>query len=365
MSSQLTKNQHFVPQFLLRNFSIEENGEYRCCVYDIQRELVRERQNIKNVFSRNFMYDKNNVAEKYLDKNVENLVVEEIKNILNNPYNTMNSPSESLLRFITVQLRRTQQAYEQTLGFINEGVKSIFEEIARLNELDVDSARQIIIKPSDPSILKAYQSLRASLTWPLIKDLHHHILINKSCTEFIISDHPVFQYNWYLRKENNMIVSSIGAIGIQLFIPFSPNICYALYDPSIYKYGAAKKSFTEIYKKEDVDILNSFQVLNAESNIVFRQSSMGSQINKHSEKWGTKNTYISEVKYQQAIDIGNGQMKSTHVTWMNQIRIPFMPAFVKLRKKSRKNMVVAMYRNPLLMTALDEYIAQISGQKKS
>ncbi len=252
MEKQITKNQHYVPQLLLRNFSVEEKGEYRCSIYDFKRQQLRHRQNIKDVFSRNYMYDKDNMVENFIGENVEDQVVAEIELILSNTREKLSHPSISLLRFITVQLARTQQAYEQALDFNNEMMKTVFEEITRLNDLDIEAARKLSIVPTDPSAVKAHQALAAALNWPLLRDLKNHLLIIKSESEFVISDHPVFQYNWYLRDSKELMVSSVGAVGIQLFFPLSPKICYCLYDSAIYKYGTARSAFTEISNDEDV-----------------------------------------------------------------------------------------------------------------
>ncbi len=179
--------------------------------------------------------------------------------------------------------------------------------------------------------------------------------MNESGAELIISDHPVFQYNWYLRDSNELIVSSIGAAGVQLFFPLSPTVCYCLYDAAIYKYGSAKSTFTIISREEDIEILNSYQALNAETGIAFRQSNMRFQVSRHAKKWGRSTTYTSEAAYQQAKDIGEGKMKSTHVTWLNQTRVPCMPSFVKIKKRVRKTPVVARYRNLDLMDAVRTY----------
>ena len=62
----VTKNQHYVPQLLLRRFAVRSGREDRINVYDIVRGQMRQNQSIKEVCSGNYTYDKDNSVENFL-----------------------------------------------------------------------------------------------------------------------------------------------------------------------------------------------------------------------------------------------------------------------------------------------------------
>ena len=57
---QVTKNQHYIPQCLLKQFSKDDKGIRKINIFDVKQLSFRNRQSIKNVFSQNYFYDKDN-----------------------------------------------------------------------------------------------------------------------------------------------------------------------------------------------------------------------------------------------------------------------------------------------------------------
>lgn len=55
--SQKTRNQHYLPQFFLRKFSIQNNGN-QIGLYNIENEFFFPNAGIKNQGSKNFFYGK-------------------------------------------------------------------------------------------------------------------------------------------------------------------------------------------------------------------------------------------------------------------------------------------------------------------
>lgn len=362
MEKQITKNQHYVPQLLLQNFSIEEKGEYRSNVYDLVKEGFRENQNTKKICSRNYMYDKDNIVESFLSKNIEAPASVEISRIVSNPTDARMPAEIDLLRFLCVQLGRTQEAYDHALEFINAFSGTMFRELARLNNFDEESAEKLRLVPTDPRAIIARQTLDSALNWPLIKDLQHHVVINKSESEFIIADHPVFQYNWYLRDAQELSSTSIANKGVQLFLPLSTKVVYCLYDNSVYSYGASRLPYTEILNQADVDTLNSFQMLNASSLIVFRSFGMRHDILKLANEYGSLSTFVNHADYTEAEEDIDGKLKSLHAVWRTQTKLPRMPCFIKVKNKVRRKAVVCVERKPEVVVAVDAYKKKARSQ---
>jgi len=61
--SQITKNQHFVPQSLIKHFS---EGDEVVYVYDSKRNILRPPTSVARVLSENYFYDRDNLVENFL-----------------------------------------------------------------------------------------------------------------------------------------------------------------------------------------------------------------------------------------------------------------------------------------------------------
>jgi hypothetical protein len=364
MKRQITKNQHYVPQMILRNFGKISKKNIRSNIYDIKTNSIRENQNIKKIFSRNYMYDKNNIIEDFLHKHVESPASGEIKNIIGAPLEAKFSASTDLLRFIIVQLRRTQGAYEHSQDFINSQTSTIFQETCRLNNMDEDVGKNLRLIPKVPRSQVSLQTLHAVLCWPLISDLSHHIIINKNKNvDFIISDNPIFQYNWYLRDCSDTAQTSISNKGIQLFFPLSKNIVYCLYDKSVYRYGSSKQHYTVIENEKDVEILNSFQMLNASSMVVFSSIKMKHNIAKLAKTYGKKQLFTTHSAHNKAKKDSSGKLKSLHAVWRTQTLLPSLPSFIKIKNKVRRRKVICIDRNPEIVQAVDNTLEEFKNER--
>ena len=70
-NQQVTKNQHYIPQCLLKQFSKDDKGIRKINIFDVKKLSFRNRQSIKNVFSQNYFYDKDNSVENILSSIIE------------------------------------------------------------------------------------------------------------------------------------------------------------------------------------------------------------------------------------------------------------------------------------------------------
>jgi len=313
MIEQVTKKQHYIPQLLLRNFAIEIRSCYRINVYDIQRNIMRSNQNIEDVCAQNWLYDKDNVVENILSRKIEAPASIEITKLLTEPHKIEDSPKMEILRFITVLMSRTVEASKQALEFLNSFTGTMFKEILRLNGFDEADGEKLRLVPKEPRNISAFIAIDAIYNWPLIHDLGVRLLINRTDSEFIISDHPVFFYNWYLRDSKELSVSSLTSKGLQIFLPISPHLTYCLYDKQIYKYGIKNISYINIDQNQDVAILNSFQALNSSSFLLYHSGIMSNQVTQLANKYHDKDTFSCKAAYSPAAIDEKGQLKSIHI----------------------------------------------------
>lgn len=349
----ITKKQHFVPKLLLRRFATWDREQARVNVYDIKRNQIRKSQNIDDVCAGNYTYDKDNSFESFLGKNIETPAGEEISRILNGSISFIEKPDPKLLQFVLVQLLRTRQAYESNLEFLNSMMKTVLVETARLNNWDEQSAAQLRLEPDEPRVVLSYLAAAAAMQFPLIADLAGHIVTNETDEEFITSDHPVFQHNWYLRDSPELLANSITARGVQFFLPLSPSKTLCLYDASVYAYRGKTRDEPILVSRDDVLILNSFQALNADSLLLTRSDRMLDSVKVLGQQYANRKAYTSSATNTQPVDKGDGELRSTHITRRIQTRVSSMPSFVKVKNKIRRKALDCSHRLPDLVFAME------------
>jgi Protein of unknown function (DUF4238) len=337
-NKQITKNQHYIPQCLLKHFSKDDKGVRKINIFDVKRSSFRNSQSIKNVFSQNYFYDKDNSVESILGNIIESpnsLIIDSIirgeTNIVRESVNWLN-----LLKFIAVLCSRTPQARDLLISFTNQHLISFSKELFRLNDIDPKKADNLSIKIQDQSSWASVSALQGYFASILLSDLQIHIINNKTLRDFILSDHPVFMYNWFYKNTEHPGITGWQSRGLQIFLPISPKITLCLYDESVYKYGVKNKCSTDVNDCTDIDIINSFQIFNTESILGFFSEQDNSYISSMFDRY--KNTIIySHVSDEYQIENLNSEnIKTRHVIYTKQLKISRMPTFVRIRKQLRK-----------------------------
>jgi Protein of unknown function (DUF4238) len=342
----VTKKQHYVPQLLLRRFATSSGSESRINVYDIEREQYRKNQNIRDVCSSNYMYDVDDSFEKFLNDHVESPAGNDLEMLAQAQGRIDPKPSPALLRFLLVQLARTRQMYESSLSFTNAGMQTIFAEMARLNGIDAAAVSKLRVAPSEPRVVRAYLAAYAATQYRQLLDLNLALVLNQTKVEFILSDHPVFQHNWYLRNSDHPMAGSITVRGLQFFLPLSSSVTCCLYDASVYVYGRATEGAVIHATEADVNLLNSFQAINSGSLLLARSASMEAALRTLGSKYAQTTAFVESATYAPATVREDGTLRSTHITQRKQIKLPAMPAFLKIKNKVRRQTEECVHRNP-------------------
>jgi hypothetical protein len=101
--------------------------------------------------------------------------------------------------------------------------------------------------------------------FPILLDIDVKFITTDRIPGFVISDHPVVAYNQFAEHHPilKLYATSTGMAlkGLQLFMPASPRMVLAVFDPSTYLYGG--KSSVCRAGPNDVVCLNRMQVVNA------------------------------------------------------------------------------------------------------
>jgi hypothetical protein len=359
--SQITKNQHFVPQSLIKHFS---EGDEVVYVYDSKRNISRPPTSVARVLSENYFYDRDNLVENFLAQNVEGPAASIFQNIVDNPTAPIICNKIDLLRFITVQLNRTPSALSATLKNIDNFTSSLIRELGELNGFDKETIENVKFVLNDPKAVLGQQTVEAALNWPLLDDLEWHILINKTDTSFVISDHPVVHYNWHLRNFNNITYTSLTSCGLQVFLPISRSITLCLYDKKVYKFGDKKSHFNYVDEITDILLLNELQFRSRESFVVYDSKNLTDYVIKSCEKFPGSSLHQNRSWASKPEPSGNDELKSTHVNYRTQLNYNRWLSMSQVKRRIRKKTVECYDRNPMIVQGHREFIEKYRARAK-
>lgn len=336
MNQKITKNQHYVPKLLIKHFC-QDRENTKINVFDTGRAIFLNNQHINNVFSENYCYDRDNQIEDFLEKQIETPASVVIDKIVAGEFDVVDKDETKLklIRFIWSLLSRTPEAEKRTFEFINPTFEPIVRELLRRNGFNPEEASNGEFKPEKkPRTMLSNLVLDGILDSTLLKDLNFYFIENITKQEFYISDHPVFFYNWLYRNLQDPRITGITARGVQIFLPLSSKIMLCLYDDKVYKYGKKKSSVTEVSEESDIDILNSFQIINSNSIICFSSTSNETNLKKLYEK--NKNIKLFELKTELfELETSEEEIRQQILTDRKQHKLQKMPSFIKIKKEAK------------------------------
>ena len=359
MSYQSTKNQHYVPQCLLKHFCYLNKNKKKINVFDAVNKTVRYNQAINNVFSQNYFYGKDisidDSVEAILANKIEDPASSIIDKIIQGDLSIISSPESKihLLTFVSTLIHRTPEAKEGMLSFIQAGFQSFSKELLRLNDFPAE-VNPPIIGFKDTDVFAAFSTLQAYYGTVLLTDLDFHLVKNETELDFIISDNPAFTYNWFYKNLQHPGVSSPAAKGYQIFLPLSPKLTLCLYDPEVYTYKS-KTKVTLSHNTEDIKILNKFQVVNSKSKIGFKSIKSEKCIRKMYQQFGSIKIYRHKSN-EYEVERKENEIRTRHLTYTEQFKLNKMPSFVKIMKKVKNYSNSYYIRNYELIDAFEQSI---------
>jgi len=357
MAEQITKNQHYVPQFLLNHFGYDVKKIKRINIFDMTRGAVRYNQSVKEVFCQNYFYDQDNSVEKRLRDYIETPVAGIINKLINEEYILLKENIPIIRKFISVQLVRTPKAREKAISFIKSSFDLVVEQLLSLNGYDTTDIGKLML---DESAIVSLITLMA-IDDRFLVDLDFHLIKNDTTFDFCISDHPAFMYNWFYKDLEHPAITGLTARGLQIFLPLSPKLLICLYDSEVYKYGKKNLDITIVNSVDDIKILNSFQIINAESIIGFREKNSEfesglKEIYRRSRK--KRQLHQPESRIVKEENIGCDKL-ATHLTHTKQTKLSNMPSFITIKKKYKKDRLDFCERDYCLSALHQNYREQV------
>ena len=256
------KNQHYVSQFYLKNFSSDRKS---IGALILSSNLFIEKASIKSQCSKsNFYQDPNyEIALSRLEANTSTIFDKIIKE------DTLSSNEKFIARaFMLLQETRTKHSADimhkgfnlMTSYLESRGISDEFKPT--FEKLKVDSSETIEILKS---MFKTNMDNCA--------DLMLKVIINKTRMPFITCDDPLLTYNKHLErlKHHNYGTCSNGLI---LLLPISPTFALVLYDANTYKLGTRKQFYVPVSNIKDIEEICLLTILHASQTIYVKNESI-------------------------------------------------------------------------------------------
>lgn len=261
----LPKNQHYVPQELLKGFFSEGKKIH---IFDVQKNEFYWNQSTRNWFAERYFYQAPEDTRAPSGEGLEDLLANKIE-----------GPSSPLIKDIrdkeSVKILEDHDNLNNIINLMQ--VQATRTKQARDDLIKLYSSRMSHSKKQlrEAATLATTVPLAFSLLKKESKNLAFHLVKNVTSKRFILSDNPLLKENWLHGRKFR---SDMKAEGFQMFMPLSDRLYLFIYDPRTYKFANRNISVSEIKDVRDVNWLNERQTRRAESLIAFSNILMEKEI---------------------------------------------------------------------------------------
>ena len=230
MATSEPKKQHYVPQFLLSNFTLGKKK--RLHIFDLKSERSFV-SHVRDVGHENNFYHhtKDGNQMEFALGSIETDVAPVIDQILKEETvaNLTEHQRETLCYFTLVQMMRVNSVRESLTEFSQLILDKFVEE-----EVEPDSQADEFLKQ-----LSSENSKETSIDmlWETPEQLLPHLISKHLCLvkapkgeSFLLSDNPVFKFNNLPREGRGNL--GLALKGIEVHFPVSPRLCLSFICPS-------------------------------------------------------------------------------------------------------------------------------------
>ncbi len=265
MTAPKKKKQHYVPRFLLKNFSTNKRTVRGIA---LESRIAFEKGGIAEQCYEDYFYGKDGELENSFAAEegkiaglLQDLSQEGLESI---PVDDL----RSIVFFMHYQHYRTFSAAEYVDNLADAHAKALIKTALPITlenghvvtEGDLDLVE---VKSPMPQITSLH--LAAGFT-PLLLDLEIKFLLRGDLPGFMISDNPVAFYNQFMEHHGDLRQcrgsTGLAVKGLQMFLPVSPNVCIAVYDPTTYCYGSPSRRTCSVSTRDTL-LINQLQALYA------------------------------------------------------------------------------------------------------
>lgn len=253
------KNQHYVPQFLLKNFS--SRGKKFIWAYDKNEKYsiknqIKERP-IKKVASEEYFYDQNVNSEigsyEYELQKAEDATAPIIEKIIETKkiIDLSDEERRTLSFFITLQNLRTKGKLLKTETSM-ENLSKQLKDKANIEAPNIDY-KKIWFSMLEKSI--SFYEILMNKVW----------MLSESNNSFLISDNPVTLQN---TTDISEIRGTLGldSFGIEIYLPLSPSLTLCLFCEKYFEKNGYHKKYipNSICEPDYIENLNLLQIVYSE-----------------------------------------------------------------------------------------------------
>jgi hypothetical protein len=317
------KNHHYVPQFYLRLFGINDKFIH---LYNLKNKLHISEADIKHQCYKRKFYGKNDIVENALAEIEQDCSITIKEIIATGKLPLKGNPKYNhLLELVATQWLRTESIAEeqiQTIESIASVVGNDFPE-EFLNRLRNPNENLVLIPLSMAGIIA-----RA------IDDLEFHLIFSGAHRGFVTSDNPVVRYNLYNQSISTIGMNGAVSKGILFFLPLSPHYLLLLYDPGVYKLHDTSR-VTYYATDKDIDFINLLQFTFANENIYFNDCVSKTTVDILRKK---SLQFRREKRIDTKIfdEVGDPERSSLIVTKNLTPNLHFDLSFLKIKSSARK-----------------------------
>jgi hypothetical protein len=349
------KSQHFVPQFVLKNFQ----GSSGARIYVDGKKIPNRAISISSTFQKKYLYDYNNEIESFLGEYVEGPSSSVIKGLLSGDEQSLQR--EGLVkRFLGTQLYRTTAARAEAMA--------VSEEIAKQKKGILTSFPGMTVKYDsftgvenfdEREIIQGNTLLGSVYGECVLKDLELLVLEATAPYPFFISDNPAFHYNWFLKGRKHCFTHWLMGQGAVVFMPFSPTQGIFLFDSKTYRPINSKRVQLT---RQDILGLNKFQFMNRLNSIVYSGEEFSSTVSKLARDIPAKSFWSDQgqINYIKSNEGGH------HFSIDRQRLYPetkWAPSFLKVRRNVRKSSSVFDRESEHINHFKEVWLSRIYGGK--
>lgn len=254
-------NHHFVPQFYLRNFSMDREA---VCLINIKRAHATQNASIKDQCSRWKFYGETDDLEDAFSE-LEGDVAPVLRDIITgNLLPRVGTDAYFRLSFfLVVQYLRTHVS-TQNMAHQSSLLGTYFvREAGKRTGYDTSNVRVTY----DDDVALPLKTIRD--VFPALRDLDSRILRTSCNARFITSDNPVIFYNQWCEGVDYTGVVGAMCSGLQIFYPLAPNCLLMLFDSTVYDVDEQKPGEILIGNPSDINHINQLQCVFAQKNLFF------------------------------------------------------------------------------------------------
>jgi hypothetical protein len=254
------KKQHYVPQFLLRNWS-EDDSSIK--VFLLKGNKRIEKAPINEQSQKKYYYGKDQKIEKlYGSLEIDASTV--VKKIQKREELTKND-IRILKHFIAIQHTRTPGKIDEFNDILTEMSKDILLKSHKFDD-EKNAIDSVKVSINNHQIWQLLMYLQSFL---LYTDLRFIILVSNTTNKFVIGQDPVIITNKFLEERHwANSKKGLGLKGVTILLPISPDYVICFYDNESYSIIGEKKY--HILTDEEINNLNMYQFLNTKDSIYYK-----------------------------------------------------------------------------------------------